>query len=600
MKLAPFKAKAINYIKQIITPDRLQKVLVFVYVLLGLIIIYHVAFARRIIPGVKIGNVRVGSMTYAGAKKALQNYEASVSKKVTLNYNGRLYEIDGNSVGLAYNWDASISRAFEVGRTGDIFTDSKDKLAGLVKDLWVAALYDYDDELFHTRFSQIKGVVNQEPVESQVSIAGPSSITITESRTGTVIDEEALFKVVIASFDLVDFGTRQLPVEQQTPVLSQQDIAPLAGDIKKIVFNTLTISGLPQNGAAPGAKVKTWVLDQNALLDLLTFSKDKGTASLELDKPKFEALLETIEQEVNQAPRGQVTQVDGNRVAKFQITQAGKVLDRTLFSRAFKSTFFTGQPQVALIMKDTEISADVTGYGIFALLGEGNSKFAGSIPGRIHNLALAAERTNGVLVPPGGVYSMNNSIGEVNAKTGYNLAYIIQGGRTVLGEGGGVCQTSTTLFRAVLNAGLPVVMRYPHAYRVYYYEEDSKPGFDASVFQPSLDLQFRNDTPNYILVQSSTDTKNLTQNFKIYGTPDGRSVEISDPIVSNQIAPPETLYTDDPTLAKGITIQTEHATWGATVTFNRTVKRGGEVLHNDTFSSRYQPWRAVFLVGTKQ
>ncbi|GIW69443.1 MAG: hypothetical protein KatS3mg101_0190 [Patescibacteria group bacterium] len=65
------------------------------------------------------------------------------------------------------------------------------------------------------------------------------------------------------------------------------------------------------------------------------------------------------------------------------------------------------------------------------------------------------------LLPRGATYSLNNSIGEISAETGYDIAYIIKEGRTVLGSGGGVCQTSTTLFRAVLNSGLPIVMRYP-------------------------------------------------------------------------------------------------------------------------------------------
>jgi vancomycin resistance protein YoaR len=170
----------------------------------------------------------------------------------------------------------------------------------------------------------------------------------------------------------------------------------------------------------------------------------------------------------------------------------------------------------------------------------------------------------------------------------------------VLGEGGGVCQTSTTIFRAVLNAGLPVVMRYPHAYRVHYYEEDSKPGIDASIFQPTLDFQFKNDTPNYILVQSSVDVPNLAMSFKIYGTPDGRSVELTEPVITNQTAPPEPLRIDDPTLKKGVVVQSDWAAWGANVSFSRTVKRGGEVLHSETFNSRYQPWRAVYQVGTKE
>jgi len=156
------------------------------------------------------------------------------------------------------------------------------------------------------------------------------------------------------------------------------------------------------------------------------------------------------------------------------------------------------------------------------------------------------------------------------------------------------------MFRAILNAGLPIVSRFPHAYRVYYYELDSPVGFDASIFQPSLDLQFKNDTPAYILVQTEFDPKNYTLKFKLFGTDDGRKVEITKPVVTNVTAPPEALYQEDSTLPVGTIKQIDFAAWGANVSFTRTVTREDKELYKDTFSSRYQPWRAIYLKGTKK
>jgi vancomycin resistance protein YoaR len=124
-------------------------------------------------------------------------------------------------------------------------------------------------------------------------------------------------------------------------------------------------------------------------------------------------------------------------------------------------------------------------------------------------------------------------------------------------------------------------------------------GFDASIFQPTWDFQFKNDTPNYVLVQSSYNLNESSLTFKIYGTPDGRTVDISQPVVTNQSPPPPALYQDDPTLPKGVTKQVDYPAWGASVKFTRTVKRGDVVLFEDVFNSRYQPWRAIYLVGTK-
>ncbi|OGC70236.1 hypothetical protein A2415_01020 [candidate division WWE3 bacterium RIFOXYC1_FULL_39_7] len=566
------------------------KVLVVgIYILVSLAGIYHIIYAKRIIPGVKIGSVRVGGKTYDQAKKALESREAELSKDITFNYNDTKFTITDDEIGLRYEWDAAVTRAYEIGRTGNILVDTKDKFAGIFKELFIAAFYDYEEELLSDKMGTIRSEVNKDGGDSGYEIDG-EKLVVNSSKTGIRVADDALFLAVVYSYDRLDFAPKDLPVKVVKPDLLESDLMKVLPQAEKIVFNEITIK----------RGTKKWVLDSPQLLNLLALKKKGNELTLTLNEPKFEAFLETLAQEVNEMPRGKVAKLDGDKVVEFEILTGGAELDDRAFTEVFKEAFFSGKKEIDLSMKDISGPTDINKYGIRALLGEGQSRFTGSAKARVKNLTLAAERTNGVLVPPGGIYSMNNSIGEISAKTGYDTAYIIQNGRTVLGEGGGVCQTSTTLFRAVLNAGLPIEMRYPHAYRVYYYEIDSKPGFDASIYQPSLDFQFRNDTPNYVLVQSEADPASATLKFKIYGTPDGRQVEITEPVITNQAPPPEAQYVDDPSLPKGTTKQVDFAAWGAHASFTRTVRKNGEILHNETFSSRYQPWRAVYLVGTKE
>ena len=93
-------------------------------------------------------------------------------------------------------------------------------------------------------------------------------------------------------------------------------------------------------------------------------------------------------------------------------------------------------------------------------------------------------------------------------------------------------------FRAALNAGLPILERTAHAYRVGYYEQSSPPGLDATVYSPTVDLKFKNDTFNHILIQTRVDNKKMMLTFEIYGTKDGRIATISKPKITSQIAPP--------------------------------------------------------------
>ncbi|MBI5619631.1 VanW family protein, partial [Candidatus Gottesmanbacteria bacterium] len=194
----------------------------------------------------------------------------------------------------------------------------------------------------------------------------------------------------------------------------------------------------------------------------------------------------------------------------------------------------------------------------------------------------------------------NDAVGDISAATGYQSAYIIKEGKTVLGDGGGVCQVSTTLFRAALDAGLTIIERRAHAYRVHYYEEGGyKPGLDATVFGPTVDLKIKNDTPAYILIQATIDTQRMTLAFDLYGTNDGRRSEILNHQVWGITPPPPDLYQDDPTIPAGVIKQVDFAAWGAQTSFRYKVTRNSEVLQDQVFTSNFRPWQAVYLRGTQ-
>jgi vancomycin resistance protein YoaR len=238
--------------------------------------------------------------------------------------------------------------------------------------------------------------------------------------------------------------------------------------------------------------------------------------------------------------------------------------------------------------------------GIKELIGKGTSFFYHSIQNRIFNIALAASKINGALIAPNEIFSFNKVLGDVSAFTGYQQAYVIQNGKTVLGDGGGVCQISTTLFRALLDAGLPITERQAHAYRVGYYEQNGPPGLDATVYAPSVDLKFKNDTNNYILVQTQVDPQLQQLSVFLYGTLDGRSVTLTKPITSNRTPAPPDLYQDDPTLPKGVIRQIDFSAEGSRVSFTREVTKNGVKIISEKFTSNYAPWRSVFLRGTKE
>lgn len=242
---------------------------------------------------------------------------------------------------------------------------------------------------------------------------------------------------------------------------------------------------------------------------------------------------------------------------------------------------------------------DINGLGITELVASGSSHFAGSSSERIYNVTLGAQRLNGVIIQPNEVFSFVAALGEISRATGFKSAYVIKGGKTVLDDGGGICQVSTTLFRAALNTGLPIVERHAHSYRVGYYEQDSLPGYDATIYSPSVDLKFKNDYSSALLIQTNVDTDNMILTINIYGTRDNREVLVGTPVVSNVIAAPPAEHIDDPSLPAGVVKQVDFAAPGGRSVFTYQVQKNGVATINETFTSDYRPWKAIFMHGTQ-
>ncbi len=327
------------------------------------------------------------------------------------------------------------------------------------------------------------------------------------------------------------------------------------------------------------------------------------------DEKALENSLEPISKSVHKDSQDAEFNVQNSRVISFKQSINGKDVDTSGLTQRINKIIpkLANSKTPSIIQLDIPIkivepkitTEEANKYGIEEQIGSGHSTFHHSIPGRIHNVALAGSRINGALVAPGEEFSFDKTLGDVSAITGYQQAYVISGGKTVLGDGGGVCQISTTLFRAILDAGLPITERHAHAYRVGYYEQDAPPGMDATTFVPTVDLKFRNDTDHYILIQAIVDTSNLTVDFYLYGKSDGRKSQISTPVISNISPAPPDVFQDDPTLPAGTVKQVDFAAPGAKSVFTRTVTKNGKVIINDTFVSVYRPWQAIFLRGTK-
>ena len=289
------------------------------------------------------------------------------------------------------------------------------------------------------------------------------------------------------------------------------------------------------------------------------------------------------------------------KVTVFRLSENGQAIDKIALRRQIES-FLSPISLTPLISPlSPKITTDhANSLGIKELLAKGESYFYDSIPGRVHNIETASKRFHGVIIEPDEIFSFNKILGEVSSFTGFQKAYVILEGKTVLGDGGGVCQVSTTMFRAALNAGLAIKERLGHTYRVGFYEQGGfLPGIDATVYSPSPDFKFQNNTGNYLLIQTIFDKTLSKLTFELYGTSDNRQITLAKPQVYNITAPPPAIYEDTPNLPVGKIQQTDTAHAGATTSFKRTVVKDGQTLIDEVFTTHYIPWPARYLRGTR-
>jgi len=186
--------------------------------------------------------------------------------------------------------------------------------------------------------------------------------------------------------------------------------------------------------------------------------------------------------------------------------------------------------ELSIDIIEPDITLDkINELGITTLIGRGESDFRDSPASRVHNIEVGSAKYNGEIIKPGEEFSFNSILGEVDEKNGYQSELVIKGGKLVYEYGGGLCQVSTTVFRAAIMAGLPIVERRPHSFPVRYYDPQ---GYDATIYPGVVDFKFKNDTPNHILVQSRIEGTKLF--FDIYGPDDGRKVVLEGPFQYDQ------------------------------------------------------------------
>lgn len=575
-----------------------RRILIALVLLPFLLIEFFLGFetfwGERIMPGIWAGLIPISGYTQTQASQILKNKVSNLKRDgLRIQIADKVLEISLNKLEVEFDVEKTTRTAYQVGHSINLATNFRKIFSLAQKPVNLKLKFSLNQALLDEELTKFAKQFETPILESRLEVKS-GQVQFTPGKARQKVDTDVIKQKIFQDLE----NLKLEPVTAQVLTIQPEIPQNLADKVRlaasKFVGKKIKITAADVN----------LEIDENQILKLLSPAENFGSFELLPNKEKVENFVQSeLVNKISRSPEDAKLQFAGGKVVVFQPSVDGILLDTQksidLITQAITTEDKTVQINLPVNVTLAKIKTeDINNWGISELVGRGVSNFAGSAAERIHNIKLATSRINGTLIPPGETFSFNSTVGEISQGTGYTSAYIISKGRTILGEGGGVCQVSTTAFRAAADAGLEIVKRTAHAYRVRYYEQAGHPvGLDATIFIPTVDFQFKNDTQNHILIQAYT--QGLDLYFDFYGTKDGRLVEVSKPQVTNVRSAPDPLYEPDDTLPVGTTKQVDFAAIGSTVEIRRTVRKDGQILHFDKFLSNYQPWQAVYKVGTK-
>lgn len=553
----------------------------------------NVAYAEKALPGVHFEQQPLGGLTQDEVQGVLDSQVHDfLAAPMVFAYDDREWRPTASEIGLHLDTAAMAAQAVAVGRTAPLLLHPVTTLATLPQRPDVALRASIDKAQLTAFLSAVAAEVNHDPVNAALSVAS-GKVVLGQSAIGRQVDIPATVQRVAAPSALTP-GRVEVVVNTSQPALSEAALQAAQATAQQILSGPLVLKSGDQS----------WTLTPAALGAMLEFKPNKpasGALVAQLEEAKVVAFVKKVAADIDREPLEAQLRWNGSSASVVRQSRDGVRLDQSAAVKAILAQAPTDNRTVVLVTKVTKpavSSESSTLAGITHLVSTGTSKFAGSSAERVNNIRVAASRLNGAVIPAGGTFSFLTALGPITTENGYMEGLTIQGDSTVPGIGGGVCQVSTTAFRAAFYAGLPIVERHQHTYRVGYYEQDGSPvGFDAAVYDPGVDLRFKNDSDTPILIQTAVDTGSSTLTFNFYGALTGREVKLT-PVKANEVkAGPKLPDVLDPTLPKGTRKQLEWSADGVDATIKRVVTSGGKTLISDSFFSRYVPWREKWAVG---
>jgi len=571
-------------------------------ILIVAFIAYYIEFKQKVLPNSYIVSENISSLSKDELSTRIsQIHEAGKQNKISLKFEDKSWEMTLESAGWKILQDDQTDKIFSAGHSQKWYKN----IWSLVRCIFVQHNYDieyeFDEKKVDDWIDSINSEIGTPKKEANIQIK-KGELQIIEPQVGKKINLEKLTSFLEDIFALDTKDAITLELSDDNPIISRSEAESLSDKARQLTSEAVTL-------VAPEGKIDLSTRELGIMIELKKSVQSKrglfgikneySHPYVSFSEDEIREILNDNADRVNTDPVDAKFSIVDGKVSILQASSDGKVIKTDDAVKQIVSVLEAGeQKEIKLPVEIKKASvladeiSDIEKYGIKELVGTATTSFNGSTANRIQNIKIGVQFISGTLVKPGEEFSTIAHLGAIDGSSGYLQELVIKENETIPEFGGGLCQVSTTLFRSVMNAGMEVTERHNHSYRVSYYEPPV--GMDATIYSPRPDFKFKNDYNGYILIQGRVEGRKIT--FDIYGSKDGREVEITDPYVYDITDPPADIYIDDPSLAAGEVKRIDRSHQGAKAVFYYRVKKDGET-DEQKFLSSYVGWPAKYLRG---
>ena len=615
----------------------LQKIISCLLVLPIIFLIIYLSFDifyfQKIYPNIYIGKYNLSGKNRDQAFVFLQNkiseykkngikinYQlnttASSSLKSELDILLKEEKISKENEIFTLHIEKTIDELMAIGRDKNFFKNIKEKIILLKKQKNTKVNFGINEDLILTflknNFSEQENQAKNASLQATTTICKIDTencdkktkekiiFDVIKSEIGKTFQYQKTIQNLKNNLSYLDNSSINLEEKIEYPEINEEILKEFLPKLEDIANQTKIIFLINK---------KKFPVKKNDFASWLKLEKKEKNLELEitLDESQIKKFLEDeIASKIDKKPKNARFQIHGKKVSEFAPSKDGeRLLIEENIEKIKNDILFYQEQEIELAKKKiaSEIDTEsINDLGIKEIIGTGHSNFAGSPQNRRHNIRTGVNKITGILIAPSEEFSLIKNLGEVDKENGYLPELVIKKNETIKEYGGGLCQVATTLFRAAIQSGLKITARRNHSYRVSYYEPA---GTDAAVYDPWPDIKFINDTNKHILIQSRIVDNNLY--FDFWGTPDGRKITITDPIIYNIVKPKPKKIIETTQLAPGEEKCTESAHNGADAYFDYKVEynlsenaSSTEKIFQKRFTSHYVPWQAVCLIGVEE